>query len=156
MKLCGSDHRCWVDYRDLGLPVGNAKTRGRGHRCNQPPRDPGTAGLEPEPDLAVVAREDHGQEHPTKAFLVIEVADASLQQDRRTKAEMYAAASIPDYWVVNLVDRLVEVHRDIVRGSYSRITPYGPGQTLRLEEFPDVEVAVDYILPRQARKPPSD
>jgi Uma2 family endonuclease len=69
---------------------------------------------EPEPDVAVVRGEarDYLAEHPTTAALVVEIADASLGLDRRVKARIYARAEIADYWVVNLVDRVVEVHRD--------------------------------------------
>jgi Uma2 family endonuclease len=68
----------------------------------------------PEPDLAVVSgrRADYGQGHPTRAVLVVEVADSSLQFDRRDKGSLYARARIAEYWIVNLIDRVLEVHRD--------------------------------------------
>jgi Uma2 family endonuclease len=61
----------------------------------------------PEPDLAVVPGSvgDYDRAHPTTALLVIEVADASLKQDRLSKAAIYAAAGIPEYWIVNLATR---------------------------------------------------
>src|SRR5262245_19953782 len=67
----------------------------------------------PEPDVAVVAgrERDYMTAHPTTALLVVEVADSSLAQDRLTKAAMYAAAGIPEYWIVNLRDDCVEVLR---------------------------------------------
>lgn len=69
---------------------------------------------EPEPDVAVVtgAARDYVNAHPTTAALVVEVADSSLRLDRRFKAAIYARASLPEYWIVNLVDRALEVHRD--------------------------------------------
>ena len=68
----------------------------------------------PEPDLAVVSgrRADYGRGHPTRAVLVVEVADSSLQFDRRDKGSLYARARIAEYWIVNLIDRVVEVYRD--------------------------------------------
>jgi len=71
---------------------------------------------EPEPDLAVVrgsARERQGR-HPTahEVGVVIEVADTSLERDRTIKARLYARARIPTYWIINLVERQVEVHLD--------------------------------------------
>jgi Uma2 family endonuclease len=68
---------------------------------------------EPEPDVAVVAGkpEDYVTGHPSTAALVIEVADASLRLDRRFKAAIYAQARLAEYWIVNLVDRTLEVHR---------------------------------------------
>jgi Uma2 family endonuclease len=72
-----------------------------------------TADSEPEPDLAIVRhpRRQRRQSHPTPAdvALVIEVADSSLADDRRLKYRIYARASISVYWIVNLVDRRVEV-----------------------------------------------
>jgi Uma2 family endonuclease len=69
---------------------------------------------EPEPDVAVVAGmpRDYFVAHPTTAALVVEVADSSLRLDRRYKAAVYARAGLPDYWIVNLVDRVLEVHRE--------------------------------------------
>jgi Uma2 family endonuclease len=69
---------------------------------------------EPEPDVAVVAGEpkDYLVTHPSTAALVVEVADSSLRLDRRFKAAVYARAGLREYWIVNLVDRVLEVHRD--------------------------------------------
>lgn len=68
---------------------------------------------EPEPDVAVVvgSPDDYVDEHPKAAVLVVEVADTTLAFDRGTKAQVYARAGIQDYWIVNLVDGVVEVHR---------------------------------------------
>jgi Uma2 family endonuclease len=72
-----------------------------------------TSDSEPEPDLALVRgeRRDYlaGNPDPLQAPLVIEVADSSLTRDRRWKKRIYARASIPVYWIVNLIDRQVEV-----------------------------------------------
>lgn len=69
---------------------------------------------EPEPDVAVVAGrpDDYVDAHPSAAALVIEVADSSLRLDRRFKATIYARAGLPEYWIVNLVERTLEVHRN--------------------------------------------
>lgn len=55
---------------------------------------------------------------------------------------------IPDYWIVNLVDDLVEVHSDIVNDRYARITPYRRGDVVRSIVFGDVAIAVDDVLPK--------
>jgi Uma2 family endonuclease len=72
------------------------------------------ADSEPEPDLAVVegAIDDFATAHPETAVLVIEVAEASLDFDRTVKGSLYARAGIPEYWIVNLQDRVLEVHRE--------------------------------------------
>ena len=71
---------------------------------------------EPEPDGAVVRGDldDYAARHPTPAevALVIEVADSSLDRDRGTKLRSYARAGIRVYWIVNLIDRRVEVYTD--------------------------------------------
>ena len=81
-------------------------------------RTQGPMGLdeesEPEPDVAVVTGEpeDYGRAHPSRADLVVEVSESSLAFDRGHKGSVYARAGIADYWVVNLVDRILEVYRD--------------------------------------------
>lgn len=77
---------------------------------------------EPEPDIAIVAGSmlDYLHENPTTAELVVEVADATLATDRVRKAAMYAAAGVPEYWIANLQQNQLEVHRSPVysaRGS---------------------------------------
>lgn len=69
---------------------------------------------EPEPDVAVVAggARDYLRHHPDTALLVVEVADASLDHDRKRKIPLYAQAAIPDYWILNLRDSMLEVYRD--------------------------------------------
>ena len=65
---------------------------------------------EPEPDIAIVPAGRYTREHPTTAMLVIEVARTSLPIDLGTKAEIYAAAEVPEYWVVDIPARTVHVH----------------------------------------------
>jgi Uma2 family endonuclease len=69
---------------------------------------------QPEPDIAVVRGtiRDYAKAHPTTAELVVEVSESTLTYDRGEKASLYASAAIPEYWVLNLVDRCVEVCRD--------------------------------------------
>ena len=69
---------------------------------------------EPEPDLAVVAGgpRDYVSAHPSTAGLVVEVADSSLRLDRRLKGGLYARAGLEDYWIVNLAEGVLEVHRE--------------------------------------------
>ena len=71
---------------------------------------------EPEPDAAVVAGapRDYRDAHPTRPVLIVEVAESRLAFDRRHKSSLYARAGIADYWVVNLVDRVLEAYREPV------------------------------------------
>jgi Uma2 family endonuclease len=77
-----------------------------------------TADSEPEPDIAVIRgdRRDYSERHPSPSDvgLVIEVADATLQQDRTLKLRLYANARIPIYWILNLQDRQLDAHIDPV------------------------------------------
>lgn len=68
---------------------------------------------EPEPDLALVTPGEvqRPDGHPRTAVLVVEVAGESLRADRTVKAAIYAGAAIDEYWIVNLDERCVEVHR---------------------------------------------
>lgn len=69
---------------------------------------------EPEPDLAVVrgSPRDYRDAHPTTAILVVEVSDTTLELDRLQKASLYARAGIPEYWILNLPERVLEVYRN--------------------------------------------
>ena len=105
----------------------------------------------PEPDLAVVPGRtaDYDTVHPTTALLIVEVADSSLVQDRLTKAPIYAAAGVPEYWIVNLRDDRVEVFRtpDPVARTYTSERSAARGERLEPVELPGVSVAVEDLLP---------
>jgi len=58
--------------------------------------------------------------HPSRPVLVVEVADTSLALDRLRKGGLYARAGIADYWVVNLIDEVLEVYREPVRAPSGR------------------------------------
>ncbi len=105
---------------------------------------------EPEPDVAVVALGNYFDEHPRTAFLVIEVADTSLRKDREIKAALYARAGVREYWIVNLPDRVVEVHREPAEGGYRRVQRFAAGDSIALEAFGDVIVAVADLLPKRS------
>jgi Uma2 family endonuclease len=110
-----------------------------------------SAVSEPEPDVAVVAPGDYLDEHPVRAHLLIEVADSSLQDDRRIKGPLYAAAGVPEYWIVDLAGGAVEVHREPVADGYASVSRHGRGETLAVPGFGDVSVPVGDILPPRAR-----
>jgi Uma2 family endonuclease len=68
----------------------------------------------PEPDVAVVpgSFRDYVARHPSRPVLVVEVSESSLALDRDHKGSLYARAGLADYWILNLVDRILEVRRD--------------------------------------------
>jgi Uma2 family endonuclease len=108
---------------------------------------------EPQPDIVVVrgAPRDSLRDHPATADLVVEVADSSVRLDRGPKARVYAQAEIPDYWIVNLVDRAVEIYREPggVSGAppMEAFTSPGPVRPSHRLRFPDGRIAVDDLLP---------
>jgi Uma2 family endonuclease len=71
---------------------------------------------EPEPDIGVVRgpKRRYATRHPgpLDTAMIVEISDASLQEDRKDKSPIYAAAKIPVYWIVNIPDSQVEVHAD--------------------------------------------
>ena len=78
----------------------------------------------PEPDIAVVPgeiRDYIGTGHPRSALLLIEVSDTTLRYDRQRKGPRYARAQYQDYWIVNLIDRCVEVYRKPVTDPSARL-----------------------------------
>jgi Uma2 family endonuclease len=79
---------------------------------------------EPEPDVAVVRGEprDFAGAHPADPVLVVEVSLTSFVVDRTYKSSLYARAGRPEYWIVNLVDRVLEVRR---APGPSAAAPYG-------------------------------
>jgi Uma2 family endonuclease len=69
---------------------------------------------EPEPDVAVVARDPgaYRDAHPTRPVLVVEVSDSSYRVDHQYKTSLYARAGVPECWIIDLLHDAVEVHRD--------------------------------------------
>jgi hypothetical protein len=64
----------------------------------------------------------HIKAHPDRAFLIIEVADSSLKIDRDEKLELYAEASVPEHWIVNLAEATIERRSEPAHGAYGRLT----------------------------------
>ncbi len=110
----------------------------------------------PEPDIAVVrgSFRDYRLSHPTTAVLVVEVADTTYLTDRRRKASLYAFAGIPDYWILNLPGRVLEVRRrPVVDASqqygygYEEVTIYTETQTVSPLAALGALIAVADLLP---------
>ena len=108
-------------------------------------------GSEPEPDVALLRRrpEGYGAAHPTPAdvLLIIEVADSSLEYDRQVKAHVYGRASIPETWVRNLPEDCIERFTQPGPDGYTQHTIHRRGETLTPVALPDLELAVDDLLP---------
>lgn len=104
-----------------------------------------TATSCPEPDVAVVPRRSYREAHPTEAFLIVEVAKSSLKHDTH-KARVYAAAGVPEYWIVDLEGRRLVVHRQPKDGAYEEITTHRAPESMALVAFPDVSLPLADFL----------
>jgi Uma2 family endonuclease len=111
---------------------------------------------EPEPDVAVIRGNEHqfDHRHPQgdETALVVEVPDSSLAADRGPKQTMYARDRVPVYWIVNLVDRVVEVYTDPSEeepAHYRSLQVYAAGQdvVVRLDGVDVGVIAVLELLP---------
>lgn len=104
---------------------------------------------EPEPDivLADLTKYD-GRRHPTPAdaILVIEVSDTSLRFDRNTKLPLYAAAEVPEVWIINLPANLVEIHQHPDAGIYQQTRLFRPGDSIVSESLPALSLSVNELL----------
>ena len=111
---------------------------------------------EPEPDVAVVRGElrDYLDAHPADPVLVVEVSLTSLEFDRVHKSSLYARAGRPEYWIVNLVDRVVEGRRAPAPAAsapygwdYTTVEILSPGEDARPLAAPGTQITVPDLLP---------
>jgi Uma2 family endonuclease len=101
---------------------------------------------EPEPDLMVTPLISWDKEQANIAHLIIEVSESSLAYDRGRKRRLYASCGVPEYWIVNLPERCIEVYTLPASNVYTRVGKYEPGQSIRLGAFTDVEVRVSDVI----------
>jgi Uma2 family endonuclease len=110
---------------------------------------------EPEPDVAVAqgGPRDYA-DHPTTALLVVEISETTLRYDRGRKGPLYAQAGITDYWIVNLVDRQLEVYRDPQPDpkrprhyTYAQVTILKATDVVTPLAAPNARIAVADLLP---------
>ncbi|MDX1934171.1 MAG: Uma2 family endonuclease [Capsulimonadales bacterium] len=113
---------------------------------------------EPEPDICVVRGRPQDfirrQPTPDDVLLIVEVSDTTLSFDRNRKSSIYAEAGIADYWIINLIDRQVEVRRnpvavpDLSPGfAYGNVQVFREGETVTPLTQPDSRIAVTDLLP---------
>jgi len=111
---------------------------------------------EPEPDLAVVSGDprDYLGGHPSRPVLVVEVSLTRLAFDRDYKSSLFARAAIADYWIVNLVDRVLEIRRRATTSdhapygwAYEEFTVLGPGESVSPIAAPFASIPVADLLP---------
>jgi Uma2 family endonuclease len=111
---------------------------------------------EPEPDIVVTRglRRTFSRRHPSRPALVVEISDTSLAFDREHKGSLYARARLDDYWVLNLVDRVLEIYRRPVLGPsapfgwrYASREVLSAESSVELLAAPGARILVSDLLP---------
>jgi len=127
------------------------KLAGRASTYVQDPLIMRNGHSEPEPDLVITSNPDpdaYGTEN-SLPLLVIEIADTSLKHDRSIKGPLYAEADVPEYWIVNLVDNVLEVYREPSGDTYQHMTTHEPGNRIAPLAWPDMEIEVQELFPSE-------
>lgn len=113
-----------------------------GERCVISVQDPIALDefSEPEPDLALlISRADlYSSSHPTAAdvLLIVEVSDTTPRFDRECKVPLYAAAGVPEVWLIDLVEKTLTRYRQPAGGSYRDVTRHLPAETIPVPGLP--------------------
>jgi Uma2 family endonuclease len=110
---------------------------------------------EPEPDVSVAPKPFEAYEdHPTEALLAVEVSQTTLKYDKTLKASLYASRAIPEYWIVNLVKRQLEVRREPMEDAdepsgwrYALLRVLGENDSVEPLAAPGQKIAVRDLLP---------
>ena len=103
----------------------------------------------PQPDITLVPLSRQNKRHPTpsEVFLIVEVADSSLQYDRGEKMRAYAAVGVREFWILNLEDDQLEIHRQPEGSAYRELLTIPADGTASPLAFPDVSIALSDIIP---------
>jgi Uma2 family endonuclease len=105
---------------------------------------------EPQPDITVLKpREDfyrHAHPRPEDVLIVIEVSDSTLDFDREVKMPLYAAAGIPEAWLVNIPEERIEVYGDPAGGEYQTARSYARGRRLQSHTLASLRLPVSKVL----------
>jgi Uma2 family endonuclease len=101
---------------------------------------------EPEPDVAVVPSQSYARAHPSEAYLLVEVCDSSAAKDHGLKARLYAAAGVPEYWVVDVSTQSVTVHNEPTPDGYRTTRSFGPDARITPQQLADVVIAVGALF----------
>ncbi len=139
-RICAWLH----EQLNLGLEMGRYEVRGHTSFA-------ATADSVPEPDVAVLPRELRTR-LPRKALLLVEVSETSLSKDRVLKTEIYSEAGVPEYWIVNVRTRTVEVRTRPTPTGYRRVVLHAGTDVLRPLKLRGFTLRVSDI-PWEPRRP---
>jgi Uma2 family endonuclease len=124
-------------------------TIGLGDRAVVSPQNPVRLDRhsEPQPDLAIARPGVVGAPRLGEILLAIEIADSSVDDDRKAKVPVYARAGVPETWLLNVVDGELEVYREPGPAGYARTSTLRPERQVACEAFPDLVLRVADLLP---------
>lgn len=107
------------------------------------------ANSEPEPDVAIVRLPAtiyrHHLPYPEDVYWLIEVSKTTLKVDLEQKTIIYAKADIPEYWIIDLVNKKLIVHTQPQNDRYCQVVEYKSG-TVTSQTFPNIAIALDRLL----------
>jgi Uma2 family endonuclease len=107
--------------------------------------------VEVQPDFMILKLRDdfYASAHPgpEDVLLLIEVSDTTLDSDRNEKLPLYANAGIPETWIANIPERVVEVYTNPVNGVYTNRQVFSVGESVSPSAFPDISLPVSRIVP---------
>ncbi len=110
----------------------------------------------PQPDVTLLRwRDDYyanRRPRPEDVILVVEVSDSTLKFDRKDKLQLYAEAGIQEYWVVNLVESVIELYAEPFEGKYRNVRSVHRNETLQLPGALNAEIAASDILGQESKR----
>jgi Uma2 family endonuclease len=105
---------------------------------------------EPQPDVALLKPRDDfyatAHPRPQDIFLLIEVADSTIEYDLEEKIPLYAEANIIEVWLVDINEQIVKVYQQPTAAGYQIVQKFASGQNLSITAFPDVNISINKIL----------
>lgn len=103
----------------------------------------------PQPDVVIATKQSYAARHPTptEVHLVLEISDATLNQDLTTKRDLYAQAGVPEYWVLDIPNRQLHVFTKPRRGNYTEQHILMEKETVQCTTVPRLKVKVKDLLP---------
>lgn len=105
-----------------------------------------TDDSEPEPDVSVSRKQRRRAYHPSKALLLVEVAESSLRKDRKIKSAIYAENGAPEYWIFDVRSKTVFVYTRPYDGVYTHVGRRSRGDVLRPTQLPGVALSVSKMF----------
>lgn len=105
---------------------------------------------EPQPDVTLLQPHpdfyEAGHPQPQDIFLLVEVADTTVETDRNVKISLYAESGISEVWLVDINEQCVEIYRDPLSTGYQNVQKFQRCQTLSIQAFPNINMAADEVL----------